>query len=171
MCCATAALIPVAAPSNPWDTPLSTFYKVTSSPLGQALIVPLITAFTPKAVIENIVEEVFQPQSAPQGYAAHIGAPLTLRRVSSRANAAQRANLLGEIRQLMPLYPGITAPTEIVHGTADTTVGLQIHSEKLLHQIDGAVLTRLPGIGHMPHHVAQDAVIAAIDRAAARAAR
>ena len=166
-----AALIPVSAPSNPWDTPLSTFYKVTSSSLGQALIVPLITAFTPKAVIENVVEEVFLPQSEPQGYAAYIGAPLTLRRVSLRANAAQRANLLGEIKQLMPLYARITAPTEIVHGTADTTVGLQIHSEKLLHQIDGAVLTRLPRIGHMPHHVAQDEVVAAIDRAAARAAR
>jgi hypothetical protein len=31
------------------------------------------------------------------------------------------------------------------------------------------VLTRLPGVGHMPHHVSQDHVIAAIDRAAARA--
>ena len=27
-------------------------------------------------------------------------------------------------------------------------------------------LTRLPGIGHMPHHVGQDGVIDAIDRAA-----
>lgn len=164
-----AALIAVSAPSNPWDTGLSTFYKVTSSRWGQALIVPLITAFVPKSVVENAVEAVFAPQDAPPGYAAHLGAPLTLRRVSLRANADQRANLLGEIRELMPLYTDITAPTEIVHGTKDSTVGLEIHSAKLVNQIAGATLTRLPGIGHMAHHVAEDDIVAAIDRAARRA--
>lgn len=164
-----AALIPVAAASNPWDTPLSTFYRVTSSRLGQALIVPLITAFVPKSVVENAVDAVFDPQSAPEGYADHVGAALTLRRVSLRANANQRANLLSEIRGLTPKYQGISVPTEIVHGTADTTVGLGIHSAKLVDQIDGATLTPLPGIGHMAHHSAEDAVVAAIDRAAGRA--
>nr|WP_113910932.1 alpha/beta hydrolase [Roseovarius dicentrarchi] len=164
-----AALIPVAAASNPWDAPLSTFYRITSSRFGQAVIVPLITAFVPKSVVENAVEAVFDPQSAPEGYADHVGAALTLRRVSLRANADQRANILSEIKALVPLYGSITAPTEIVHGTADTTVGLEIHSAKLVDQIDGATLTRLPGIGHMAHHAAEDAVVAAIDRAARRA--
>lgn len=164
-----AALVPVAAASNPWDTGLGTFYKVTSSRWGQALVVPLITAFVPNAVVISSVEGVFAPQDAPEGYAEAIAAPLTLRRVSLRANADQRASLLGEIEALLPRYGEITAPTEILHGTADTTVGLEIHSEKLVNQIDGAVLTRLPGIGHMVHHVAEDAVVEAIDRAAARA--
>ncbi len=164
-----AALIPVAAASNPWDTPLSTFYRATSSGLGQATIVPLITAFVPKSVVENAVEDVFKPQSAPTGYADHVGAALTLRRVSLRANADQRSNILSEIKDLIPFYKNIIAPTEIIHGTADTTVGLEIHSARLVDQIDGAALTRLPGIGHMAHHAAQDAVVAAIDRAADRA--
>ncbi len=164
-----AALIPVAAASNPWDTPLGTFYRITSSRFGQAVVVPLITAFVPKSVVETAVDAVFDPQNAPHGYADHVGAVLTLRRVSLRANADQRANILSEIKILLPFYKNITAPTEIVHGTADTTVGLQIHSAKLVDQIDGATLTPLPGIGHMSHHVAQDAVVAAIDRAALRA--
>ncbi|WP_255011057.1 alpha/beta fold hydrolase [Roseovarius sp. M141] len=164
-----AALVPVAAASNSWDAPLSTFYSVTSSRLGQALVVPLITAFVPNSVVKDAVEAVFEPQNAPEGYADHVGAPLTLRRVSLRANANQRANILNEIRELIPLYKNIIAPTEIVHGIADTTVGLQIHSANLVDQIDGATLTRLPGIGHMTHHAAQDAVVAAIDRAARRA--
>ena len=164
-----AALIPVASVSNPWTTPLDRFYRVTSSWWGKALVVPLITAFVPQSRIEAAIVSVFPPQSAPEGYADHVGAPLTLRRVSMRANADQRANLLSEILMQVTDYHRITAPTEIVHGTADTTVGLSIHSEKLVDQIPGAVLTRLPGIGHMPHLVAQDDVIAAIDRAAARA--
>lgn len=164
-----AALIPVAAASNTWDTGLGLFYEVTSSVLGQALVVPLITAFVPQSAVKSSVEAVFAPQDAPKGYSEKIGAPLTLRRVSLSANANQRAGLLGEIKELVPLYGQITAPTEIVHGTADTTVGLEIHSEKLVQQISGAVLTRLPGIGHMVHHVAEDEVVAAIDRAAKRA--
>ncbi|MFX0540150.1 alpha/beta fold hydrolase [Roseovarius sp. S4756] len=164
-----AALIPVAAASNPWDTGLGTFYEVTSSRWGQALVVPLITAFVPSSVVTSSVEAVFDPQDAPEGYTEAIAAPLTLRRVSLRANADQRANLLGEIEQLVPQYAQITAPTEILHGTADTTVGLEIHSAKLVDQIAGATLTRLEGMGHMLQHVAEDAVVAAIDRAAARA--
>lgn len=164
-----AALIPVAAASNPWATGLGWFYDVTSSAWGQALIVPPLTAFVPQSVVKSSVEAVFAPQEAPKGYSDFIGAPLTLRRVSLRANADQRANLLGEIEDLVPLYTQITAPTEILHGTADTTVGLEIHSEKLVRQISGATLTRLPGIGHMVQHVAEDEVIAAIDRAAKRA--
>lgn len=166
-----AALVPVSAPSNPWESGLGTFYSVTSSWWGQALVVPLITAFVPHSVVESTIAAVFAPQDVPDGYAEAFGAPLTLRRVSLRANADQRANILSEIEGLVPLYNQITAPTEIVHGTADTTVGLEIHSAKLVNQIDGATLTRLPGIGHMAHQVAQDAVIAAIDRAAARAGR
>ncbi len=164
-----AALIPVAAASNPWDTGLGTFYEITSSRWGQALVVPLITAFVPETVVQSSIEGVFKPQEPPEGYAEAIAAPLTLRRVSLSANADQRANLLGEIEALVPQYGQIIAPTEIIHGTADTTVGLEIHSEKLVNQIDGAVLTRLPGMGHMLQHVAEDEVIAAIDRAAARA--
>jgi pimeloyl-ACP methyl ester carboxylesterase len=60
-------------------------------------------------------------------------------------------------------------PVEIVHGTADDVVPIHIHSEPLANQIPGAVLTRLDGIGHMPHHSAPEAVKAAIHRAAARA--
>jgi len=164
-----AALVPVAAVSNPWTTPLDPFYRVTSSWWGQTLVVPLLTALVSEARIESAIESVFPPQSPPEGYADHVGALLTLRRNSMRENALQRANLLDEIRAMVAGYGRISVPTEIVHGTADTTVGLAIHSEKLVRQIDGAVLTRLTGIGHMPHHVAEDEVVAAIDRAALRA--
>jgi pimeloyl-ACP methyl ester carboxylesterase len=164
-----SALVPVAAASNPWDTPLDLLYRVTSHPLGSALVVPVLTAFVSDDRIDRALVGIFAPQAVPAGYGRYVGAGLTLRRRTLRANAAQRANLLSEIEAQVPLYPGIGVPTEIVHGTADTTVGLSLHSEKLVRQIPGATLTRLDGIGHMPHHVAEDAVVEAIDRAAARA--
>lgn len=164
-----SALILLAAASNPWTSDLSLFYKVTSSNLGGATVVPALTAFVPNPVIDGAIESVFAPQKEPDGYAEHIGAPLTLRRDTLRANAKQRANLLNEIKSLHTRYGTIDVPTEIVHGDADTTVGLSIHSIPLSQQITGANLTILEGIGHMPHHAAEPEVIAAIDRAAQRA--
>lgn len=166
---ALSALVPLSSPSHPWDTPLDLFYRVTSSGPGSLLVVPLLTAFVPDSRIDSALEGIFSPQSAPAGYASYVGAGLTLRRRTLRANAAQRASLLDEITALQPRYGEISVPTEIVHGDADTTVGLGIHAEKLVREISGSVLTRLPGIGHMPQHVAQRDVIAAIDRAAERA--
>lgn len=164
-----SALVPVSAPSLPWDTPLDTFYRITSSRLGSAFAVPLITAFVPDSRIEQTLRSIFAPQAVPDGYADYVGVGLTLRRKSLRANADQRATILDEISALEPLYERLTLPIELVHGTADTTVGNAIHSARLVDRIDSANLTTLDGIGHMPQHVAPDAVVDAIDRAATRA--
>lgn len=164
-----SALIPLAAPSNPWESALPTFYKLTSGAITAPLVNPLLAAFVPDERVEQSVAGIFAPDPVPESYLDHFGAGLTLRRESLRANALQRRNLLDEIKEMVPLYGGVTVPIEIVHGSADTTVGLSIHAEKLVHQIPGAVLTPLPGIGHMPQHAASDAVIAAIHRAAERA--
>lgn len=162
-----AALVPVATPSLPWTTPLSRFYKITSNPVLGPLVIPILTAWVPNAYVNSEVNAVFAPQTAPDGYAAHFGPGLTLRRSSLTANAKQRAGLLMEIQTLSKLYDQVTVPTELLHGEADTTVGASIHSIPLAPQIKDANLTTLPGIGHMPHHSAEQAVIDAIHRAAA----
>jgi len=164
-----SALIPLAAPSNPWNSSLPLFYKLTSHPLTAPLVNPLIAGLVPDARVERGVASVFAPNPVPEGYLPHFGAALTLRRDALLANALQRRNLLGEITALVPQYTQISVPTEIVHGDTDITVGLSIHSELLVNQIPDAQLTALPGIGHMPQHAAPDAVIAAIHRAASRA--
>lgn len=158
-----------AAASNPWDGGLSTYYRVLSHPLGQALVIPAITAWVPDRVVDAEIDKVFFPDTTPEGYHAHIGAGLTLRRVSMRANALHRARLLPQITAQAPRYGEIDVPVEIVHGDADDTVPLLVHSRPLAQQISGANLVVLPGVGHMPHHAAPEATDAAIDRTAARA--
>jgi pimeloyl-ACP methyl ester carboxylesterase len=164
-----SAMVLIAAASNPWTTPLDTYYKITSSTIGSALIVPLITAFATNTHVDDAMTDIFAPQATAEGYGTNVGAGLTLRRRSTRANALQRANLLDEIIELEPRYGEISVPTEIVHGTDDDTVNFESNAVKVTGQIKGAVLTRLEGVGHMPHHVAEGDVIAAIDRAATRA--
>lgn len=164
-----SALVAVAAPSNPWEAGLSAYYRLLSHPLLGPLVIPALTAFVPDSRVDRAVAAIFEPDPVPDGYLDHVGAGLTLRRQSLRANALQRSSLLDEINNLHGRYGEIGVPTEIVHGTADTTVGLSIHSEPLSEQIDGAALTRLDGVGHMPHHAAEQAVVATIHRTADRA--
>jgi pimeloyl-ACP methyl ester carboxylesterase len=164
-----SGLVLIAAASNPWTTPLDTYYKITSSSIGSAIVVPMITAFATNAHVDDAMTDIFAPQPVTDGYGENVGAALTLRRESTRANALQRANLLDEITAQEPRYGEISVPTEIIHGTDDDIVNFTSNALEVYRQIDGAVLTRLEGVGHMPHHVAEDDVVAAIDRAAARA--
>lgn len=58
-------------------------------------------------------------------------------------------------------------PIELVHGTSDQTVGLEIHSRPFIRQVPHARITVLSGIGHMLHQVATgkvaERVVAATD--------
>lgn len=166
---ATAGLILLAGASNPWDAPLSTYYRVLSHPLGQWFAVPLLTAWVPDHVVTDTIASVFAPQPTPAGYSDYIGAGLTLQRRALRENALQRAGILDEVRTMVPDYAGLDLPVEILHGDADTTVWASIHAEPLARQIAGAHLVLMPGVGHSPHYAEPDTVVAAIDRAAARA--
>lgn len=164
-----AALVTTAAASQVWEGGIDPLYRVTGTRLGGATVVPLITAFVSDERVETAVEGIFAPQSAPAGYADYVGAGLSLRRETLRVNGRERRTLKDEIRRMVPNYPQIAVPTEIIHGDADTTVTVQIHSGPLSQQIPDANLTVLPGIGHMPHHADPGAVATAIDRAATRA--
>ena len=166
---AAAGLVLVSSPTHPWDGHVPALYRVNGSALGSALAVPLITALVPRSYIRDQVRAVFTQEPMPEGYDSYLGAELAARRVSLRANARHRVALLDQITRLQPRYDALTLPIEMIHGTADTTVGLSIHAEKFIREVPQANLTRLEGVGHLPHHTAPDATRAAIDRAAARA--
>ena len=167
---ALSALVTVSGVSHPWETPLSNYYKVLSNPVGQRTVVPAMTAFVPDRAIESSIAGIFAPLPVPDGYVEHFGPRLSLRRASLRANADQRARLLQDVNAQWPLYAtAITVPVEVVHGTADTTVGFHIHAARMDAEVDLANVVPIDGAGHMPQHTHQPAVIAAIDRAATRA--
>jgi len=66
-----------------------------------------------------------------------------------------------------PLYSRIKAPTVIITGDRDTVVSPDIHARALAAKLPNSKLVVLDGVGHMPHHVAPDRVVAAIDEVAA----
>jgi pimeloyl-ACP methyl ester carboxylesterase len=165
----TGGLVLLGAASNPWPGQLGFLYRMNATVFGSAVAIPLITAFTPHAVIEDTVSEIFAPQKPPQGYMAHFGPDMTLRRSTMRANAQQVNGLKPHITEMAERYHSLTLPVEILHGTEDDTVPMEIHSIPLSLQARGAELTKMEGIGHMPHHADPLAVRAAIERVIERA--
>jgi pimeloyl-ACP methyl ester carboxylesterase len=165
----TAALVLVSAVAEPWPGDLGWTYTVNGTSWGGALLVPLITAFVPDSVVNDSIRPIFAPQDPPAGYAKMLGVGLSLRRGSTRANAQQVNASRPHVVEMQKQYGTLTMPIEAVHGDADTTVPLDIHARVLMGDVPDGVLTVLKGQGHMPQQTAPDEVVAAIDRAAARA--
>ncbi|MEO9862371.1 MAG: alpha/beta hydrolase [Yoonia sp.] len=153
----------------PWPDDLGAYYTVNGSPIGGAIVIPLISAFAPLSTIEGAVEGIFAPDPVPEGYVAHIGAPLAVRQETFRANVRQVNTLRPHVVEMTTRYPQLTLPIEILHGTADTTVPDFVHPIEFVKIVDSARLTSLPGVGHMPHHADPQAAVDAIVRAADRA--
>jgi pimeloyl-ACP methyl ester carboxylesterase len=165
----TAALVLVSAATMPWDGGIWWLHNVMGNPLGGHTVVPLVTAFAGNKTAEDATRSIFAPDPMPDGYLAHIGAELTMRRATLRANSGQVAGLKPFIIDMSADYASLTLPVELIHGDADTIVPLSVHAARLVNILPNAVLTVLPGVGHMPHHSNEPDVIAAINRAATRA--
>ncbi len=164
-----AALVLLAGATHPWPGDLGLWYRLTASPLGQRAVIPLVAAFAPETRAKPVVDGIFAPQPAPDGYAAYMNLGLALRLGQLRVNALQVNGLKPHVEAMAPRYPDLSLPIEILHGTEDTIVGLPIHSARMAQEVASAALTPLPGLGHMPHHADPEATLAAIDRAARRA--
>lgn len=164
-----AGIVSLAGATMPWPGGLGPWYAIASSRVGGATVVPLVSRLATTSLIHRSIAAVFAPQDPPPGYAAHIGAGLTLRPATLRANARQVNTLRPHIVDMAARYGGLDLPVEVLHGTADEVVPVRIHGARMVERIAGARLTLLEGVGHMPHHSDPEAAVAAIDRIAARA--
>jgi pimeloyl-ACP methyl ester carboxylesterase len=161
-----AALVLLAAPSQVWEGGLSWTTELLAAPGIGAALAFAAPRLVGAAFAQAAADSVFAPQEAPPGYVEHLGLGLLLRPETLRRNARQLTALKAQLREMVPRYPSLDMPVEILHGTEDTTVGLAIHSEPLARQIPQARLTRIKGAGHMIQHVALPELEAALARVA-----
>lgn len=113
--------------------------------------------------IDRFVERAFKPLQPPDGYVDYVGAPLSLREATVRANAEDIQNLNTALVRMKPQYASLRLPVEIIHG-ADDFIDADRHAIPLAEDIAQANLTLLPGVGHMAHHADLEAIKAALDR-------
>lgn len=159
------AIVPVAAATHPWEGGLGARYTIGGTRLGGVLLLPALSAWAPDSRIAKAIASSFGPQPAPAGYQGHIGGRLTLRRASFRANVRQVNTLRPQMVAMAERYGEIEVPVEVVHGTRDGVTPIEVHGAPLAAALPDARLTALEGVGHMPHHVSPEAVVAAALRA------
>lgn len=164
------ALVLISAPTMPWPGKLDITYRLTANSFGSALLLPLAAGLLPMSYLDRAVTAVFAPESMPEGYVNDIAAPLALRLPTLRANMAQVNALRGQLVGMVPLYPNLTLPIEMIHGTDDAVVPVEVHSIPFTKLVASAHLEVIEGAGHMPHFTRKPQVLAAIARAEARAA-
>src|SRR4051812_36406104 len=89
-----------------------------------------------------------------------------VRPIQLRASAEDAALMTPAVIELEQHYRELKLPVVILTGGDDQIADVGRQSRRLHEEIPQSELTVLPGLGHMVHHLAPDAVIKAIDRAA-----
>ncbi len=157
-------LVLMSAPSHVWPGSAGPLYDIAGLPLIGYAFSQLVPLLASDSRVTRAVDTIFAPQETPDGYVTHVRPDLSTRPQNFRNNAAQVGSLKPQIRDMVPRYPSLTMPIEVIHGTADEIVPLDIHSEPMASTLSNARLTRLEGIGHMPHHTNPDVLFAALAR-------
>lgn len=157
-------LVLISAPSQVWPGSAGRLYDIANLPvLGYALstLVPVLAS---ERRIKQAVATIFAPQDVPVGYLDHVQPELSIRPQTFRNNTSQVGSLKPQIRDMVPRYPTLKMPIELIHGTADEVVPAEIHSQPFAATQSNARLTLLDGIGHMPHHTSPKALFEALAR-------
>lgn len=164
---ATRGIVCAGGLTMPWGAAEGTLADLWSSKLATSL--KGVAARLAVGVDDGarVAARLFRPQDPPTGYLDYVGGPLTLRLPSWNAAAEDVDRLHEALEEQVPLYPSLTVPTRIVHGTADGIAPHLIHAEGLAALLPDADCTLLDGVGHMPHHADPAAMVAAMRAAGA----
>ncbi|MCB1368423.1 MAG: alpha/beta fold hydrolase [Rhodobacteraceae bacterium] len=157
-------LLLLGAVSHPWPGGVGLTYTLAANTITSPFLVPLVAAFPPETLVRNTLTSVFQPNQPPEGYLDYIGAGLSLRAHSIRANARQVARLRPHVVEMAKRYAELNIPVEILHGVEDRSVYAALHAANLSRVAPNSRYTLLPGVGHSPHHHAKPEVLAALAR-------
>jgi pimeloyl-ACP methyl ester carboxylesterase len=161
-----AGLVLVAPVLYPWSTGIAWYYSLASTPIVGPLFAHTFAVPVGSLLMRPVAAAVFAPQEAPADYVERTGIALVLRPENFLANARDVAGLHAFVTRQAPRYATIKAPTVIITGDRDTVVSPDIHARALAAKLPRSKLIVLEGVGHMPHHVAPDQIVSAIDEIA-----
>jgi pimeloyl-ACP methyl ester carboxylesterase len=158
-----AGLVLIAPVLHPWSSGIAWYYTLTSTPVIGPLFAHTLALPGGLALLDPAVAEVFAPQEVPADYAQRAAIKLVLRPESFIANAQDVAGLRDFVAGQARRYPELKMPITIIAGDRDSIVSARIHSRALADTLPHSKLIMLEGVGHMPHHVARDRIIEAIE--------
>jgi pimeloyl-ACP methyl ester carboxylesterase len=163
-----AGIVLLAGAAYPWATPVNAIYRWPNTPVLGPLFVHTLAMPLGSVLIDGFAAAAFAPSAVPQSYGTSA-LPLALRPRSYAANAQDIDTLKPFLLQQSERYATLKPPIRILHGDADSVVGLEIHSRALAAASPQVRLEVVPAAGHLLHYVAQDQVVATIDELAGEA--
>ncbi len=154
----------LAGLTYPWPAGDNAYHAAASTAVFGPPINALVRNRALKSGAERAVAWVFKPQQPPLGYAGYIGAELASRPKTFRENGRDITNINEAMEKLIPRYPSINVPIELIHGTEDAILPIEAHARRFKAALMSANLTELKGVGHMAHHAAPKELVAAAKR-------
>ncbi|MBT8471160.1 MAG: alpha/beta hydrolase [Marinicaulis sp.] len=147
-----AGLVVLAAVSHEWPGGVAWYNEASGIPVIGFILRRFIVPVYGRFVLDNGIDETFEPDAAPANYAERSGLALLFRPGNFKSNASDIRNLKDEIKKQQDRYGELRIPVAVVTGLSDTTVSPEIHSKTLAMEVEGADLTLLPDTGHALHH-------------------
>lgn len=163
----TAGLVLIAPTSHPWPGGINWYYTTATLPGIGWVFAHTLPLPIGEAMLEGLIEAVFEPQEPPENYADLAGVRLVLRPEAFVGNAEDVSRLLDFVAAQSARYGEIAVPVSIIAGNADKIVSPRFHSRALADQIKAAKLITFDETGHMVHHAMPEAVATEVDRVAA----
>jgi pimeloyl-ACP methyl ester carboxylesterase len=137
--------------------------------LGDALrhtVSPLLA----RAMLPRMLRKVFAPRPVPEAFLRAYSFDMASRPLPLRASAEEAQMMTPAASHMKGRYGSLNLPVAIVAGSEDRIVDPEAHARALHRAMPSSDLRLLPGEGHMLHHHAAEAVVAALERVAERAA-
>ena len=157
-------VVDLSGATSPWRSAPTWYNQVATMPVIGPIFVNLLVAPLGQFLIPPGVIGTFRPNELTPDYRNRGRVDLLLRGqvFSNNANDVISLKAFNEVQSAR--YSSLKPKLIILTGADDPVVPPKVHAEALKAQIPSAELIELPGIGHMPHHIAPDQVIAAIER-------
>jgi pimeloyl-ACP methyl ester carboxylesterase len=122
-----------------------------------------VSPLVARAILPGMIKQMFQPAAVPDRFDRLFPKPLMLRPGQLRAAAEDAALMVPSAMELKRHYHSITMPVTIITGADDQIADVERQSSRLHRELPQSEFIALPGLGHMIHHLAPEAVVEAID--------
>lgn len=115
-----------------------------------------------RVMLPSMLRKFFAPQRIPDRLQRELPIEMLYRPRAIRVNAEEQMMVVPSMFDLWRHYGSYRLPVVVMVGSEDQTTDPHKHGIPMSRQLPDARLHVLPGLGHMIHHFAQDAVVEAV---------
>jgi pimeloyl-ACP methyl ester carboxylesterase len=159
----TRGLVLASGYYYPTARPDALFLVPPAIPFLGALLRHTLSPIAGRLMWPATLKLLFSPMPVP-GYFSRFPTWRALRPEQLRAVGEESAMLLPVTSAMQREYPKLAVPTVIVAGAEDRYVRMRRHSLRLHRALPQSSFIPVRGAGHMVHHAAPEALMAAISR-------